>query len=103
MRGLVDSQVPKSRPGAPGPPSGPRVRITYWFPAVSSRSALVTTCWPGARPERISCRLPSSIFPAWTSARLIGCRLPGDRPSRGHAGEGRHRPGQLRASPWFGW
>ena len=23
-----------------------RARIIYWFPAVSSRSALVTTCWP---------------------------------------------------------
>src|SRR5665213_1058440 len=42
----------------------------YWFPAVSSIRALLTICWPGSMPERITCRLPLSIWPGRTSMRL---------------------------------
>ncbi len=42
----------------------------HWFPAVSSSSALPTTCWPGWMPERISWLLPSIMRPARTSTRL---------------------------------
>src|SRR5271165_6321998 len=42
----------------------------YCVPAVSRSNALVTTWVPGARPERICWRLPSSELPARTSTRL---------------------------------
>jgi len=70
MRGLVDSQVQNRDLGRPALQAGQGFELPTGFPPFQAGARLVTTCWPGARPERISCRLPSSIFPAWTSARL---------------------------------
>src|ERR1700733_11296367 len=42
----------------------------YWSTVFSSSSALVTTCWPAARPEVTSC-FPSAIMaPPTTPTRL---------------------------------